>query len=675
MKFPAFPKPWMVGSGYATDNPPLNDVERLTAGWIALGVILVAARFSVLHLAESLLNNGDRITAWLPLAIYQDLCFLIVLACITELALRATRRPVVRGLIRTTAWVTCLTAAWYAVVSVEIFRFLSTPLTFRLIAMSDNLRGIHNSMESALTQSRLVAVLSAPLAVVALAVVTTRFASPWVKRVRRCSSQPIWRITIAVYLAAACAILRIAEIDSTALANPHAAMLFSFCDREDPFELGNAHESDLADFRPARLPEQPATSPFHGLTSNCNVLLVVLESVGAQALSHYGAEYDCSPELTRLAEFGVTFDRLYASQPYTSNAMAGIFCSIYPWHGWRSLPRRAPDLRVRGLGQVLQETGYRTALLHTGDMQFDNEKDFLLQHGFSAVHDVWTLKTLLSDPDNAAETVEAKSESQRHLPDALLLPAALRWIDADRTRPFFLTLWTIQTHHPYYADSSLNSPDSGDPEQDRYFNAVRVADRLLGDVVRGLEVRNLAENTLVVVVGDHGELFSRRGHRGHSKTVSEGELRVPLVLISPRLKQQPRRHDVLGQQIDIAPTLLELLGLTAPLEWQGRSLFAAERTNRVYFFTAFHHYLFGVIENHQKYVFNASTGKSQMFDLVHDPDERRDLRGVSVTDFDASELHRRLASWVQFQNQYLTQFLSDSAQPRRASTTRAALGN
>src|SRR5439155_16484977 len=127
---------------------------------------------------------------------------------------------------------------------------------------------------------------------------------------------------------------------------------------------------------------------------------------------------------------------------------------LYPWHGWRSIPRRAPELRVTGLGNVLEQQGYRTAMLHTGDMKFDNEKWFLQKHGFAEVHDIWSLDTLVKDDGLDAGVPPQTPGTPLHLPDQLLLPAALHWIDTDRTRPFFLALWTIQTHHPYFAEPS-----------------------------------------------------------------------------------------------------------------------------------------------------------------------------------------------------------------------------
>ena len=92
-----------------------------------------------------------------------------------------------------------------------------------------------------------------------------------------------------------------------------------------------------------------------------------------------------------------------------------------------------------------------------------------------------------------------------------------------------------------------------------------------------------------------------------------------------------------------------------PPGWQGLSLFAAERPERVYLFTGFHHYLFGLVERDRKYVYDVTTDRSELYDLKSDPEERRNLfRSVADRSaFDQSQ--RRLAGWLHFQNKYLSE--------------------
>ena len=431
---------------------------------------------------------------------------------------------------------------------------------------------------------------------------------------------------------------------------------------------------------------------FNSSTSQpLNVVLFVMESVGARYVELCGAPYRNTPELVHLAERAVTFDRIYASHPCTSSAIAGIFCSVYPYHGWRAIPPRAPGLNVPGLADVLAGHGYRTAFLHTGDLRFDHQGEFLRRHGFEQVADVAEPDALLgtTGSNGIGPSATLVASDFLSLPDRLLRPAALKWIDSDRSRPFFLTLWTIETHHPYLGaeENAPNSPrpslgeglgvrgrDRGgpsasvnfgsvahtiaDPYFNRYLGAIRSTDALIGELARELEARGLAESTLIVVLGDHGDAFGQHGHRAHGQTLYEDEVRIPILLVNPGLFPRAERISRVGQQIDIGPTVLDLIGLPTPPEWQGTSLFATDRPDRAYLFTGFHHYLFGFVEGNFKYIYDATTDRRELYDLGSDPAEQRNLIRSPQHADRASEAHRRLAAWLSYQNNYLAGFIS-----------------
>lgn len=628
------------------------ELNRLTAGWLALFGVLFVARFWVLILAERATPNHPILLPWLPLAAYQDVAFVVIVAtCLTAL-LRRARGAGVRRLVKVVAWGVVAGGSLYAVLSAEIFRFLKTPLTYRLIAMSDQLRGIRSSLDAAVTAERLAAVLAAPVVACCGAMAILWLSPNLAGATRRVACSWCGRTGLALYLASGFAATAAAGIDSTVLANPHWTLIASLWDRSDPFLASRFRPDDLAEFDP-RTSARQAPTDWHGRCAGANVLIVVLESVGSQYLGHFGAPYDNSPELARLAESGITFDNMYASQPFTSNAMAGIFCSVYPWHGWRSLAGRAPGLRVPGLGDVLAEKGYRTGLMHTGDMRFDDEAEFLQRHGFATLHDVWDLSERIAGSQSTGSLGR-----RRFAPDRLLVPAALDWIDADRSRPFFLTLWTIQTHHPYHVEGPTQTIAGTDADLNRYLNAIRESDAVLGELRRELKQRELLESTLIVVVGDHGEAFGQHGHHMHGQTLHEEELRIPLVVSHPRLARgAARRMAMRGQQIDLSPTLLDLLGVAAPRQWQGESLFATDRTGRVYLFTAFHHYLFGVIDGDRKYLHDVTADRSMVFDLRRDAGELCNLMRSPESRGFAADAHRRLAAWLHFQNGYLGQLI------------------
>ena len=111
---------------------------------------------------------------------------------------------------------------------------------------------------------------------------------------------------------------------------------------------------------------------------------------------------------------------------------------------------------------------------------------------------------------------------------------ALGWIKVDPSRPFFLTVWTQDTHHPYLA---AEHHDYGvhDAHLNRYLNAVRATDRIVGELAAALQTMGLADRTLLVITADHGEAFGEHGQLIHGGTVYNEEVRVPLLIVNPQL--------------------------------------------------------------------------------------------------------------------------------------------
>jgi arylsulfatase A-like enzyme len=210
----------------------------------------------------------------------------------------------------------------------------------------------------------------------------------------------------------------------------------------------------------------------------------------------------------------------------------------------------------------------------------------------------------------------------------------------------------------------------------RYLNVVREADRQLGRLFDELRRRGLADDTLVVVTGDHGEGFgSPHDIYGHGGKVFDEIVKVPLVLWNPRLfggaARGDRRVETIGGHIDLNPTLAETLGIAAAGSWQGRSLFATDRPPRVYFYAANDDYLLGVREHNRKYIYNATIGREQLYDLAADPREQTNL--ASDEPDRCAELRSRVAAWVKYEKGHIAK-LRGPTPTRRVVAARVAHG-
>ena len=619
-----------------------REEARLVAPWAALAVALLVMRGWIIWLAEKAVPEGVGALKWAPLLHSEDL--LVVAASFTAAwtAHSRCRRPGGRRALRLLCWVLASVGTLYAAVNVEVFRYLRSPLTYRLWRLSDNLKGVQASVEAALEPERALALWIIPAAALATALAVLLVGSR-AGQLRRFA--PRIGVAVLLWAGSGLVVLLAVGLDHELYANPHVELFRSWLTEQDPFVAGTYAAADLDEFDPATRLDPPSCSTTPGSWSGKNVLLLVLESVGAKYMSLYSPEYMTTPHLCRLAEqYGLVFDRYYAHAPSTSAAIASMFCSVLPRHGWRAIPGKYPKLSIASIADVVRTAGYRTGFLHSGDLSFDDEGEFLRNHGFQ---DTWDFRTLRAHRF-ANRSRPALRGGRGQVPDASLLTAAEHWIDQNRHQPFFLVLWTIQTHHPYVTDRRERLAQ--DRDLNRYLLALKDADRLLLDLWNLLDSKGLLDNTVLVITADHGEAFWQHGHIAHGQTLFEEEIRIPLVFLS-RSIEQPGRVGGTYRQIDLAPTLAALLGSPLVPEWQGKPICPCHPEERpVYLFTCYNHYLFGVLHKNRKYIYDATTGRRLTFDLDHDPHER--IPSTASTPF-ATTAHRKLAAWLHFQNPFL----------------------
>src|SRR5262249_2939310 len=156
-------------------------------------------------------------------------------------------------------------------------------------------------------------------------------------------------------------------------------------------------------------------------------------------------------------------------------------------------------------------------------------------------------------------------------------------------------------------------------------NALHYADAAVSQLLAGLKKRGLFDDTLFVIFGDHGEAFGQHeGNHGHVLFLHEENVHVPYLIVAPGLMTEPVRVRRVASLIDTAPTVLDLLGLRVPAGWQGHSLLD-EQERLALFCTDYSLALLGVRDGRWKLIHEIESGKSKLFDLEADPDEKADL--------------------------------------------------
>ncbi|HVY62792.1 MAG TPA: sulfatase-like hydrolase/transferase, partial [Planctomycetota bacterium] len=405
-----------------------------------------------------------------------------------------------------------------------------------------------------------------------------------------------------------------------------------------------------SDFAPlAALPPAAARpAPLFGAAKPPrDVIVIVLESVAARWLSVYGSPWNPTPRLAaEMAAHGLVSDGFYAHVGQTANSLVAIELSVYPPITWREATLDAPRLPGRTLAQMLRPRGFRTAFISPGDLDWADEAVFLQDRGFDEVD--YAPPRRLSDWGGE---------------DVYMVDQILAFIDRDRSRPFFVTGWTDQTHHPYelapeatpreFFRDGETPPDLDDWGFERYLNTLAELDRQLGRLFDGLRERGLADDTLVVVTGDHGEAFGwPHPTWGHGFGLFQENVHVPFMVWSPRLfPRRGVRSSAIGSHVDLNATVCDLIGLAPDASWQGRSLFDPRKPPRAYFFSAAQDYVLGMRDEGWKYIFDATDGREELYDLAADPDEQRNVAGASPER--CRRCRQRVAAWVDFEGEHL----------------------
>lgn len=403
-----------------------------------------------------------------------------------------------------------------------------------------------------------------------------------------------------------------------------------------------------------RLEPEPIDRNLIGKGAVRNVVLVVLESTAAQYLDIYGGRYSITPELNRLLDESLIVPKAYSHDVATSISLAALLTATYPWISVKTITSDAPQIKLPNLPTELRRRGWRTAFFHSSDTRHSQVDRFLSNVGFDLVQDY-------RGRECSGGTIVDQSEfySQATI-DACTFKSLGDWIQKDSQTPFFAVLWTFQQHYPYFRTNSgaerqfdlpeLDENIRGKQHKTRYLNAIAEADHLIGQLVRQLRAQNILSNTLIVITGDHGEAFGGHGNSGHGVSLYEEDVRVPLVLINPLLFHKASAQRAAGH-VDIAPTVLDVLGIEIPPAWQGNSLFREKFDQPIYFFTAWADYLVGNRTGDRKTIFHWLAQKVEVYDLARDPDERENLADKDPVS--ASLEAQKIRSWVGQQNRII----------------------
>jgi arylsulfatase A-like enzyme len=315
-----------------------------------------------------------------------------------------------------------------------------------------------------------------------------------------------------------------------------------------------------------------------------NVLLITVDTLRADRLSSYGYTESQTPHIDVLAGRGVLFERAFCDVTWTTPSMASTFTGTYATrHGLQSSHQRLAETTT--LAGLLRARGLHTAAV-IGSFPVDST--FGLAQGFDLFDEHFD-QSIVRDAEIAGldgALPEGTSETARSLwslldrmdrayrSDAEVADRAVRWLGEERETPFFLWVHFFGPHEKMYLNLSFE--DLLRRNMADYDADLRVTDAQVGRVLEALRSAGLEESTLVVFHADHGQnLFEAhldsRPYIGHGRDLHEPTLRIPFIVAGPGVLGG-ERSNAFARNVDLLPTVLDLLGDPSPDGLDGRSL-------------------------------------------------------------------------------------------------------
>ena len=414
-----------------------------------------------------------------------------------------------------------------------------------------------------------------------------------------------------------------------------------------------------------------------------NVLLVSIDALRRDHLGCYGYERVKTPELDRFAASAAKFEHGYCNSPWTLPSMASMVTGRYPTVcGIDSGHRIRPGLPT--LAEILRDNGYRTEAYVTNvfmhpEYGYARGFDVYLMNG--GLRRLYPLRGTLLYKWTVAAVRAWRSKFGRNLDDTTFnseaTVAALRRLAAGR-RPFFVWCHFMDPHGPYtpppgyvpdYPETSAAEAydlmdellargwglaempmeeEFADEFEMLYDGEIAYVDEQFGKIMAALEEEGLADETIVIVLNDHGEEFFEHGGYEHGHTLYPELIDMVLIVRIPGRDLREAAAARYVSHVDIAPSVVDALGLASDAVFDGDSFLAASRSGGEAVYAE--HVKRGTEKEAVRsegwlLIRDSVTGMRELYYLTSDPGAQENLAGEGLAEEEL--LSREIASYVE----------------------------
>jgi phosphoglycerol transferase MdoB-like AlkP superfamily enzyme len=283
----------------------------------------------------------------------------------------------------------------------------------------------------------------------------------------------------------------------------------------------------------------------------------------------------------------------------------------------------------------LKNNGYRTGFFTSSIFSYDNLHKAKFMDDFDMNLDFFKYLRHSKKANWFSQAVE----------EEIVAESLKEFISEDKNKPFFALYFAFWSHSPYRV------PDrdiSGLPPLERYYETLKYLNGILSDVRKFINENGYDQNTIIVLVSDHGDAFGEHDNYTHAGHLFEEDIKIPLILSIPGIDRKII-NTRLSSNIDIAPTIAYLAGIEPSNSWEGQNLLNNNfKEKPILIFSRSSVTMNGIVDGNYKYFYDLSSGNNYFFDLVSDPEEKNNIAEHKKEEIDFYK--KIIKKWISYQD-------------------------
>ncbi|MDH4223808.1 MAG: sulfatase-like hydrolase/transferase [candidate division Zixibacteria bacterium] len=340
-------------------------------------------------------------------------------------------------------------------------------------------------------------------------------------------------------------------------------------------------------------------------SSNPNVVIIFLESWLTEQVGVYGGKFNVTPNFDSLAYKGILFENFYATGTRTNRGLLSVLCSFPSQPGRTLMKKFKHNQPFISLSHILKLQGYKTIFIYGGDLQFDNMQGFFRQQGFDH---------FIGQDDFSKD----QSISKWGIPDDIVFNRALEEFSEIEEEPFLGVILTLSNHEPFVVPQNAPRLYPDDFPNSKYLNAFYYSDWSLGRFFQQAEKMSFFENTLFILVADHGVVVQSQSDLPLKR------FHIACLIYSPKfLGVEPKRIKTVASQTDLLPTFLNLLGNPVLHQSWGRDIFSLSPEDKGFAMLADGKRIGWIEEPY--FLVDRLGATSSLYNYIDDPEQQKDI--------------------------------------------------